>query len=124
MSDSSSHGSLRAAGGKPHVPGTPPMSEVYGTMDWYQARPEREQMFQGGLQTRDLPVGPAGRTALRYVLMTHTEPLDVYVPEDGGVLERFIGRQVVVRAKLVDLSGEGFGNELWITAIGSMSTGS
>jgi hypothetical protein len=110
--------------GQPYVPGTPAMSDVYGAMEWYQTRPEPEQLFQGVLHTQELPVGPATRLGLRYVLVTHTGPLDVYAPGDGRVLERFVDQQVVVRAKLVDLSGEGIGNELWIAAIGSISTGS
>ena len=106
----------------PQRPGTPVMSDVYGAMEWYRERPEPEQQFQGVLQTRETPVGPAGRGALRYELMTSAESLAVYAPGDGRELKPYVGRQVVVRAKLIDLSSEGFGPELWIACIGFIDT--
>jgi hypothetical protein len=102
----------------PQGPGTPAMSDVYGAMDWYRERPEPEQLFRGVLRTREAPVGPAGRAALRYELTTNAGSLAVYAPGDGSGLKSYVGRQVVVRAKLIDLSGEGFGPELWIASIG------
>jgi hypothetical protein len=106
----------------PPGPGIPAMSDVYGAMDWYRERSEPEQWFQGVLQTRDVPVGPAGRGALRYELTSNAGSLPVYAPGDGSELKSHVGRQVVVRAKLIDLSSEGFGPELWIAAIGLIET--
>jgi len=69
-----------------------------------------------------MPAGPAARTALRYELVTDAESFAVYAPGEGRELEPFIGQQVVARAKLIDLSSEGFGTELWIGSIGLVST--
>ncbi|MBA3451124.1 MAG: hypothetical protein H0T18_07925 [Chloroflexia bacterium] len=96
----------------------PSMSEVYASAAWYRDRPERELQFSGELVSRNDPVGPSGRAALQFDLLTENGPLPVYAPDNAHLLAPFAGQQVVVRAKLIDLSDEGFGPELWIAAIG------
>ncbi len=58
---------------------------------------------------------------MRYELVTDVESFPVYAPDHNRELEPFVGRQVVVPAKVVDLSNEGFGTELWIGSIGHLS---
>jgi len=98
------------------------MSDVYGSMEWYRERSEPEQLFRGVLESRETPLGPAGRGALIYELTTNAGSLAIYAPGDGKKLKPYVGRQVVVRAKLIDLSSEGFGPELWIACIGFIDT--
>jgi hypothetical protein len=95
---------------------TPAMIEVDGAMEWYRDRPEREQEFRGTLRRREVVAGPMARAALRYTLDTDAGPLPVYAPEPDR-LEPYVGHEVVARAKLVDLTAEGFGPELWIGSI-------
>lgn len=99
---------------------TPAMTEVFAGMDWYRARPEPEEEYRGTLRRREVVAGPAARTALRYNLVTETVPFAVYAPEHDQTLEPYVGHSVAVRAKLVNLTAEGFGIELWIGAIASL----
>ncbi|HEX5761191.1 MAG TPA: hypothetical protein VF121_18550 [Thermoanaerobaculia bacterium] len=95
-----------------------PEVEIYAAADWYRARPEPEERWEGTLEKVDPVVGPAGRTSLTYALRTADRRLPVYA---AGVQERlapFTGRAVRATGKLVDLSGEGLGRELWIASIG------
>jgi hypothetical protein len=89
---------------------------LYADADWYRVRPETEQDWRGTLKRREVVAGPGARTALRYTLATASETLAVYDPS-GARLERFVGREVVVRGKRVDLTAEGFGPELWAASI-------
>jgi hypothetical protein len=43
--------------------------------------------------------------------------IDVYAANVGAVLSRFVGRPAVATGKLVDLTGEGLGEELWLASI-------
>ena len=95
---------------------TPATIEVYAAMEWYRARPEPEEEFRGTLRRREVVAGPMSRAALRYTLDTEAGPLAVYAPEPDR-LEPYVGQRVVVRAKLVDLTAEGYGPELWIGSI-------
>jgi hypothetical protein len=94
------------------------MTIIYAKADWYQLRPEAEQVWKGTLQENSAPVGPGGRGGLDYSLATDDTELLVYAPDGGPLLAPFVGRSVVVRGKLVDLRNEGLGQELWIAAIG------
>ena len=69
------------------------------------------------LRPGDPPLGPAGRAALAYVLEVEGRPVQVYAANVETVLRRFVDRAVVATGKLVDLSGEGLGEELWLAFI-------
>ena len=99
------------------------MREIYANADWYRARQEPEKLWRGVLRERDVTVGPASRTALLYTLITENSQLLVYAAKVGRQLASLVGRQVLVRGKLVDLSGEGFGQELWIGSIMPIESG-
>lgn len=115
---SSGFGSSWAAsrGDEPRVA----MTEVYAGAHWYQARPEPEKEWRGVLRERDAVVGPGARSALRYTLITGDRQLPVYAANVERVLAPFVGRQVIAYGKQVDLSEEGFGEELWIGSIGAV----
>ena len=93
------------------------MTQIYAGTDWYRARPEPEEQRRGILREHDAPIGPASRVALRYALITDKEAIPVYAPESSPQLALFVGQTVMVHGKLVDLSKEGFGKELWIGSI-------
>jgi hypothetical protein len=99
------------------------MIEVYANANWYRARPEPEQSWHGLLQKREGPIGPATRSALRYTLVTEEDQLPVYAANAERLLDPFVGRQVSVEGKLVDLSDEGYGIELWIAVIDTSGYG-
>jgi hypothetical protein len=69
------------------------------------------------LRRRRPPSGPAGRAALAYALEGEGRSLDVYAANVEEVLAGFVDRTVVASGKLVDLSDEGFGKELWLASI-------
>jgi hypothetical protein len=69
------------------------------------------------LRRREPPGGPAGRAALAYALEVDGRSVDVYAASVEAVLARFLGRKIVATGKLVDLGGEGFGEELWLASI-------
>jgi hypothetical protein len=79
--------------------------------EWYRARPVPESTWRGTLRRRQVVEGPLGRTALRYSLVTDGGVIPVYDPDDR--LAPFVDSALVVRGKLVDLTAEGFGRELW-----------
>ena len=93
------------------------MTQIYGEADWYRARPEPEQQWRGELRERDVIAGPTTRTALIYRLVTTDKEIPVYAANVEQKLALFVGRQVLIYGKLVDLSREGFGQELWIASI-------
>jgi hypothetical protein len=73
------------------------------------------------LRRREPPGGPAGRAALAYALELEDRSLDVYAANVQDVLADFVDRPVAATGKLVDLSGEGFGEELWLATIRARS---
>jgi hypothetical protein len=91
--------------------------DVYAQADWYRERPEREAEWRGVLRRRDVPVGPATRSALAFVFVAEGREVDVYAASAERSLEPFVDRRVVARGKIVDLSGEGYGMELWLASI-------
>jgi hypothetical protein len=93
------------------------MAEIFAGAEWYLARPEPEREWQGVLHPRAAPVGPASRTALLYTLLTGDAQLPVYTANIAPQLIPYAGVPVRVRGKLVDLSDEGFGQELWIGSV-------
>lgn len=97
------------------------MTEIFARTEWYRARPEPEREWRGVLRDRDVPTGPASRTALSYALITNDQKLHpVYAANVEKQLAPYVGRAVIMRAKLVDLSGEGYGQELWAASIRSV----
>ena len=100
------------------------MSEIFARADWYLARSEPEKKWQGVLRNRDVLIGPATRTALLYTFVTDDKQLPVYTANLGQQLAPYVGLPAIVRGKLVDLSNEGFGQELWIGSIQMAGSGS
>lgn len=90
---------------------------LYRDEDWYQSRPERQARWIGVLRHRPVVAGPAGRMALSFELTTADSVLPVYAPGAAEKIAPFVGQRVEVEAKLVDLSAEGFGKELWPATI-------
>jgi len=99
------------------------MTEVYARTDWYRSRPEPERVWSGALQERSEVLGPGSRGGLAYTLITEQAWLNVYAANVKEVLEPFVGRQVLIRGKLVNLRNEGEGQELWIASIEAHRTG-
>lgn len=93
------------------------MTDVFAQADWYRGRPERETEMRGVLRRREVPLGPAARTALTFVLVADGREIDVYAARAERTLAPFVGRRVVATGKLVDLSSEGYGIELWLASI-------
>jgi hypothetical protein len=91
--------------------------EIYASAGWYAERPEPETQWRGVLRRREPPGGPAGRAALAFALEIPSHSVDVYAANMEPVLARFVDRPVVATGKLVDLSDEGFGDELWLASI-------
>jgi hypothetical protein len=87
---------------------------IFRDAEWYRARPEKEQTWRGRLVERNVPVGPGGRSSLSFELKTDNGVFPVY--EDGAKsrIASLVGFPVELSGKLVDLSSEGFGTELWI----------
>lgn len=69
------------------------------------------------LRRREPPAGPAGRAALAFALEVEGAAIDVYAAKAEAILRGFLGRAIIARGKLVDLSGEGLGKELWPASI-------
>ena len=105
------------AGAHPVDGGETAMTEIYAGADWYRERPEPEREWRGVLRERNVPAGPAGRPALAYELVTRDGKLLTYAAGVKPMLAPFVGAEVVVRGKRVDLTSEGYGPELWIGAL-------
>ena len=99
--------------GVPSSPQTAPPDRtvIFEQEPWYRGRSEPERTWNGTLRRREVISGPNARTALRYSLITGSAAMAVYAPTEH--LEPFVGATVLIRGKLVDLSAEGFGPELW-----------
>jgi len=90
--------------------------------EWYREREEPERTWEGRLERRVGALGPAARGGLGYELDVGDERLPVYSVHLGDRLEPLVGRRVTVRAKIIDLSAEGYGRELWPAGPESFST--
>lgn len=95
------------------------MTDIYATADWYQNQPEPENVWRGLLMRRELIRGPATRLGLSFELVTDKGSVPVYASGAEDRLDPFVGCRVFVRGKLVDLSQEGYGQELWIATVSS-----
>ena len=91
------------------------MHKVFADSDWYVARPEAEQEWRGVLRKRNVTLGPASRAAVSLELVVEgRQPVPVYAANIGARLVQYVGNRVTIRGKLVDLTEEGHGKELWI----------
>jgi hypothetical protein len=62
-------------------------------------------------------VSPGGRTRLLFELeIVPGKRLGIYAPAHEEILRKAIDKQAVLVGKLVDLSSEGHGVELWLGA--------
>ena len=94
------------------------MTEIYASEPWYRQSVEPEQIWQGVLQEQDVPRGPASRSALLFNLLQENDRLlNIYAANVEEILATFASQEVLIQGKLVDLSQEGFGPELWIAFI-------
>ena len=89
---------------------------------WYKTEAGSEKIFEGILKRCQVPIGPNNRPASnKYALETEedktTTLIPVYSPNVEEFLSRFVERKVSLYGKIVDLSKEGFGFELWIGSI-------
>jgi hypothetical protein len=87
---------------------------IFGEEAWYLERPEPEQDLQGVLENRPPARGPNDRGGLAFTLVMDRERLPVYAANAEEKLQPYVGRPITVRAKVVDLSSEGFGREVWV----------
>jgi hypothetical protein len=95
-----------------------PLAEVFADERWYRQAAEAEQVWEGVLEPAALVRGPDSRAALSYrLLATDGRSLPVYAAGAEDRLRLFSAQHVRVRAKLIDLGSEGFGEELWIGTI-------
>ena len=93
------------------------MIEIHSHEDWYRNRPEPEKSWLGVLRTREAAVGPQSRASLSYLLEAKNCQLPVYAAGAVELLTPFVDKSVLVYGKLVDLTGEGFTQEIWIGTI-------
>jgi hypothetical protein len=92
--------------------------EVFASRPWYRERPEPEEELEGLLLAAPpAALGPASRGTVGFILQTPGADHPVYSAGMDDVLRSLGGRRVRVRAKLVDLSSEGFGVELWVARV-------
>lgn len=85
---------------------------------WYDDRPEPEQSISGVLRAASTPSTPGGRDRLPYRLLADGDLIPLYGPAFEDRLDQLVDQPVVLVGKLVDLSGEGFGTELWVGSFG------
>ncbi|MDQ3871977.1 MAG: hypothetical protein M3301_10245 [Chloroflexota bacterium] len=82
---------------------------------WYAERKEPEETFVGILRGRETAASPMGRTRLPFELaLPDAESLPIYGPDAEAALSRLVGRRLRITGRVVDLSSEGFGRELWL----------
>lgn len=85
---------------------------------WYRERSEPERSWTGVLEKRPIDQGPNARSALAFTLVAGRERFPVYSPAPiAAKLAPFEGKKLVVRGKLIDLSSESFGKEVWIGTV-------
>jgi hypothetical protein len=85
---------------------------------WYDDRAEPEQSVSGVLRAATVPSTPGGRDRLPYRLLVDGEYVAVYGPALEHRLDDLVDQPVVLVGKMVDLSDEGFGPELWVRSVG------
>ena len=93
------------------------MGDIHGSTAWYQERPEPEEQLEGVLIEVVPATGPEDRGTIGFVLATLGGRYPVYAASREEKLTRLAGWRLRVRGKRVDLSTEGFGEELWIGTV-------
>ncbi len=92
---------------------TSTMTKIFADEPWYRDRREPERDWEGVLSARAAGAGPNTREALGHLLQMRDRSVPVYTPSVSATLHPFINRRVRIVGKVVDLSREGFGEELW-----------
>lgn len=93
----------------------PDMQKVFADSDWYVERSEAEEERRGILRERTVTLGPASRVSASLELIVEgRKPMPVYAGNIKPQLAKYVGRRVTLRGKLVDLTREGYDEELWI----------
>ena len=90
---------------------------IFADADWYRSRPEPEQRWRGTLHERQQVAGPGSRLGLTLSLETESGVFPVYAAGIEGTLKTYLGRPILVEGKLVNLTSEGFGPEIWIASV-------
>jgi hypothetical protein len=89
---------------------------------WYSERREPDVTLNGTLRRRVSGTGPGNRPGLAYELeLADGKILPVYGPTVHENLRPLIGHSTELTGKLVDLTAEGFGVELWIGDPGAIT---
>ena len=90
---------------------------VYKGEKFYEKVEHREMVFSGVIERQKVVTGPNTR-AHQYRFVTTKEIMVIYTtPRVVKLVESWVGRHINVQGKIVDLSAEGFGKELWIGII-------
>jgi hypothetical protein len=85
---------------------------------WYRERPEPEEVIVGVVRAHETGASPMGRTRLLFELdQDEGAPLPIYGPHAEATLAEVVGRRVSVRGRVVDMTGEGSGPELWVAMV-------
>jgi hypothetical protein len=94
------------------------MTEIFAGTEWYRARSGPEREWRGCAPGSGCACG-ARLTDRSHVRNSYqrSKHHPVYAANAGKQLAPYVGREVILRAKLVDLRGEGYGQELWIASI-------
>jgi len=91
------------------------VTNIYADQAFYREAAEPEQVLTGTLARHESPLGPANRPHSFRLQTDDGRLLDVYAtPAAHERLAPLVGARLRIRGKLVDLSREGFGVELWI----------
>lgn len=98
-----------------------PMTQIFANEKWYRDQPMKEQTWEGVVTRRVIGLGPADRMALTLALKTVEEEIPIYTAGAEETLQSFLNKRVRLIGKLVDLTNEGFGPEIWIGAIGLLN---
>jgi hypothetical protein len=85
---------------------------------WYRERPEPEEELIGIVRARATGASPMGRTRLLFELGRDSGmPLPIYAPEGEAGLAGLVGRRVRLTGRLVDMTHEDSGLELWVASV-------
>jgi hypothetical protein len=88
---------------------------------WYRERPEPEEELVGILRARAAGASPMGRTRLLFELERDSGmPLPIYPPEVEAGLAVLVGRRVHLTGRLVDMTHDDSGLELWVASVNAI----
>jgi hypothetical protein len=95
---------------------------VHKNKFWYQTETSPEKIFEGVVKRHQVPIGPNNRPASsKYALEIqegdNTTLIPIYTPDGEEFLSEFVEQKVSLYGKIIDLSKEGFGSELWLGSI-------